>query len=445
MGYESDIMLSNDLIDMYRKCGKIEKARSVFDEMPKRNVVSWAALMCGYLHAGNAKASLSLLNEMGFSDVRPNDYILSTSMKACAILAALESGKQIHALCSKTGLELYPFVGNSIIDMYFKCGESGHAEQVFDEMPMRTLISWNAMISGYTLSEDTSDKALHFLVEMQKRGEKPDDFTFSSGLKACRGLKAIQEGKQIHAFIVRHGYSISTHKIIAGSLVDLYAQCGRLFDALHVFDKMEVKSLVSWTALMVNYARQGHLLETMNLFRHLRMSVNVLDSFVLSSLINVFADFAMVGLGKQMHAYVIKIPYDLDVSVINSILDMYLKCGLIEEAEKLFNKMVTKNVVSYTVMITGYGKNGLGKKAVRVFEKMGIEKIGPDLVTYLAVLSACSHSGLVEESQECFKRLCNDERVKPRVEHYACMVDVLGRAGRLKEAKDVIEKMPVRA
>ncbi|KAI3468254.1 hypothetical protein Pfo_024917 [Paulownia fortunei] len=444
IGYESDLMINNDLIEMYRKCGKMEKAHSVFDKMTERNVVSWAALMCGYLQVGNAKASLLLFNEMGYSNARPNEYTMSTNIKACGILGALESGKQIHAMCSKIGLEWYPVVGNSIIDMYFKCRRIDEAERMFNAMPVRSLITWNAMIAGYTLFEGMGDKALHFLKEMQGRGEMPDEFTFSSTLKACRDFGAIREGRQIHAFLIRQGYSISAHKILAGALVDLYAQCGCLFEAREVFSKMEAKSLISWTALMVGYAQQGNLPEAMNLFRQLRGSSIPVDSFVLSSIINVFADFSMVELGKQIHSYTIKIPSNLDISVANSILDMYLKCGLTEDAEKLFSKMLVKNVVSYTVMITGYGKHGLGKEAVQLFKKMQLENIDPDLVTYLAVLSACSHSGLVEESQECFTRLCNDYRVKPRVEHYACMVDVLGRAGRLKEAKDLIEKMPLR-
>ncbi|KAL0330768.1 UNVERIFIED_CONTAM: putative pentatricopeptide repeat-containing protein [Sesamum angustifolium] len=418
MGYESDLMINNDLIDTYGKCGRAEKAHSLFDRMPERNVVSWTALMCGYLQVGNAKESLLLYNEMGYSDVRPNEYTLSTNIKACGILGAVESVKQIHSISSKSGFEGYPVVGNSIIDMYLRCRRIDEAEKMFYSMPVRSLITWNVMIAGYALSEGMGGKSLHFLQEMQKQGELPDEFTLSSTLKACRGLRAIQEGRQIHAYLIRRGYSISAHKILAGSLIDLYAQCGYLREAQKVFSKMEAKSLISWTALMVGYARRGCFPEAISLFRQLRWSSIPVDSFVLSSIINVFADFSMVEPGKQMHCYTIKIPSDLDMSVANSILDMYLKCG--------------------------YGKHGLGKEAVQLFRKMQLENIEPDDVTYLAVLSACSHSGLVEESQECFTKLCNDYRVRPRVEHYACMVDALGRAGRLKEAKNLIEKMPLR-
>lgn len=181
----------------------------------------------------------------------------------------------------------------------------------------------------------------------------------------------------------------------------------------------------------------------MDLFRQLMDSNFQVDAFVLSSMMGVFADLALVEQGKQIHAYAIKVPSGLDVSVSNSIVDMYLKCGLIDEAAKLFSEIPARNVVSWTVMITGYGKHGLGREAVSLFNKMLSENIEPDDVTYLAVLTACSHSGLSEESEVYFSRLCHDPRIKPRVEHYSCMVDSLGRAGRLKDARSLIESMPL--
>ncbi|KAL8537150.1 hypothetical protein ACS0TY_012361 [Phlomoides rotata] len=443
VGYALDLMMNNDLIDMYAKWGRMDCARSVFDIMPERNVVSWAYLMSGYLRLGDAKASLLLFNEMGHSNVNHNEYTLSMNIKACGVLGALETGKQIQAVCCKTGLGLYPVVGNSIIDMYFKFRRIDEAEQVFDEMPVRGLVTWNSIIAGYANFEDKGKKSLHFLQEMQEHGEMPDDFTFSSSLKACRGLGAIREGKQIHGFLIRKGYSISAHTVLAGALVDLYAQSGFLFEAREIFREMEGKTMISWAALILGYARKGDLSAAMDLFRQLRSNI-CLESVVLSSIISLFANSANVELGKQMHSYAIKVPSNLDCSVANSILDMYLKCSLTEEANKHFDKMAVKNVFSYAIMIRGYGANGLGKEAVQLFKKMQAEKIEPDLVTYLAVLSACSRSVLVEESQECFTRLCNEQELKPRVEHYSCVVDVLGRAGRLKEAKELIEKMPLK-
>ncbi|XP_059640336.1 putative pentatricopeptide repeat-containing protein At3g15130 [Cornus florida] len=443
MGFGSDMMINNDLIVMYGKCGRMSMACGVFDRMLERNVVSWTALMCGHLQHGDAKSSLWLLYRMGHSDVKPNEYTFSTNFKACGFLGVPENGRQIHGMCVKAGFEWFPVVGNAAIDMYSRCGRLSEAAQMFDIMPVRSLITWNVMIAGYAL-EGMGDKSLFLFRKMQERGEIPDEFTFTSTLKACSGLGAIREGNQIHAFMITRGFPLSDRTILAGALVDLYVKCGNSLEAWKVFNQVEHKSVISWTALILGYAQEGMVSEAMDLFRQLRESSIQVDGFVLSSMIGVLADLALAEQGKQMHSYAIKVPSGFDVSLANSIVDMYLKCGLIEEAERLFSEMPEKNVVSWTIMITGYGKHGLGREATHLFKKMHLDNIEPDGVTYLAVLSACSHSGLVEESQEYFSRLCEDPRIIPRVEHYACMVDLLGRAGRLKEAWNLIKSMPLK-
>lgn len=445
MGLGFDLMLNNDLIDMYGKCGRAGTASVVFDKMPEKNVVSWTSLMCAYLQDRNARGCLSLLVGMRFSGSIPNEFTLSTNLKACGILGSPDIGMQIHGICAKSGFECINVVSNSLMDMYAKCGRISDAERMFSDMPVRNLITWNAMIAGYTVLEGSGEKALLLFQKLQTQGQVPDEFTFTSTLKACSCLGAIRQGSQIHASLITRGFPCSVQTTIAGALVDLYVKCGHLFKARKVFDQITQKNIISWSALILGYAQEGNLLEAMDLFRQLTESkCHQVDGFVLSSLMGVFADFALVEQGRQIHAFTAKVPSGLDISVANSILDMYLKCGLTDEAERLFNEMHSKNVVSWTVMITGYGKHGLGRKAVALFNKMQLDNIEPDGVTYLAVLSACSHSGLTEESQEYFSRLCSDKRIKPKVEHYACMVDLLGRAGRLEEAKKLIENMPLK-
>ncbi|KAF3456706.1 hypothetical protein FNV43_RR01360 [Rhamnella rubrinervis] len=443
MGLGLDLMLNNDLIDMYGKCGRTGTAAVVFDKMPERNVVSWTSLMCAYLQDRNARGCLSLFVHMRFSASKPNEFTLSTNLKACGILGIPEIGMQIHGICAKSGFECINVVSNSLMDMYAKCGRISDAERMFSAMPVRNLITWNAMIAGYTSLEGNGEKALLLFRKMQIQGEVPDEFTFTSTLKACSVLGAIRQGSQIHASLITRGFPCWVQTTIAGALVDLYVKCEHLFEARRVFDQITQKNIISWSALILGYAQEGNLLEAMELFRQLRESTQV-DGFVLSSLMGVFADFALVEQGKQIHAFTAKVPSSLDLTVANSILDMYLKCGLMDEAERLFKEMHSKSVVSWTVMITGYGKHGLGKEAIALFDKMLLDNIEPDAVAYLAVLSACSHSGLTQESQEYFSRLCADKRIKPKVEHYACMVDLLGRAGRLKEAKNLIENMPLK-
>ncbi|XP_044464252.1 putative pentatricopeptide repeat-containing protein At3g15130 [Mangifera indica] len=442
MGLSFDLMLNNDLIDMYAKCGKMDQASLVFDKMLERNVVSWTALMCGFLQNGNAKKSLFIFSGMGSSGVKPNEFTFSTAIKASGVENNSESGRQIQGMCVKTGFERKFVVGNSIIDMYAKCARIDEAVLMFITMPIKNLITWNVMIAGYTLA-GYSEKGLLLFRKMQEQGEVPDEFTFTSTLKACNCLGSVQGGTQIHGFLITSGFPYSAKTAIAGALVDFYVKCGYLLEARRVFDQIEQKSVISRSSLILGYAQDGNLAVAMDLFRQLMDSNFQVDAFVLSSMMGVFADLALVEQGKQIHAYAIKVPSGLDVSVSNSIVDMYLKCGLIDEAAKLFSEIPARNVVSWTVMITGYGKHGLGREAVSLFNKMLSENIEPDDVTYLAVLTACSHSGLSEESEVYFSRLCHDPRIKPRVEHYSCMVDSLGRAGRLKDARSLIESMPL--
>lgn len=401
--------------------------------------------MSGYLQNGDPAASLLCFPRMmGSSCVRPNEFTLSTALKASGMLGVLESGMQVHGLSIKLGFDSVCVVGNCAIDMYSKFRKIDEAERAFWGMPYRNLISFNVMIAGYVLVEN-GDRAFALFRKMKGGGEIPDDYTFASTLKACSSLRAFLEGSQIHGFLITTGFPISSRAAVAGAIVDFYIKCGYLSEARRVFDQIEEKNIISWSALILGYAQGENLSDAMGLFRLLRVeSPMEVDGFVISSLIGVFADFALAEQGKQMHAYTVKISCGLDISVFNSVLDMYLKCGLLDDAEKYFGEISLRNVVSWTAMITGYGKHGLGKEAVESFNRMQSENIRPDAVSYLAALTACSHSGLVEESREIFSRLCDDRGVKPQVEHFACMVDVLGRSGRVQEAKNLIEHMPMR-
>ncbi|KAL9233921.1 hypothetical protein vseg_008854 [Gypsophila vaccaria] len=443
LGFWSDMIICNDLIDMYGKCRRLDDAYKVFDVMRQRNVVTWAVLMCGCLHYGDAEGVLFLLREMGFSDVRPNEYTFSTCFKACGFLGVPEKGMQVHSFCVKVGFDMFPVVGNSLIDMYAKCGMISRAAQVFEETALKNLIAWNTVIAGYS-SQGDGKVSLDLFEKMQNQRVIPDEFTFTSVLKACASFGAVSGGTQIHAALITRGFSFSSHAALIGALIDFYVKSGCLLEARKLFDHMEDKSVVSWASLILGYAQEGDLLEAMRVLRELREGDIQVDSFTLSGLIGVFADFAFVEQGKQLHGYAIKVPTGLEVEVGNSIADLYLKCGLLVEAERTFHEMPVKNRISYTVMITGYGKHGLGNEAVRLFDEMLAENVRPEGVTYLAILSACSHSGMIDECREYFSKLCSDRQISPQVEHYSCMVDLLGRAGRLKEAKSLIESMPMK-
>ncbi|KAF3790882.1 putative pentatricopeptide repeat-containing protein [Nymphaea thermarum] len=437
---EFDLVMNNTLVDMYAKCRKPDLAQKLFDIMPERNVVSWTVLINGYLQQGRPCGSLSLFSDMSIAGVRPNEFTFSLNLKACASLGLPTHGMQIHDLCVKTGFEGYAVVSNALIDMYAKTGVLQDAVKVFKKMPTRNLISWNTMIAAYVHCGQEKNSFSAFR-EMQKEGEIPDEFTLSSLLKASGSLGSLERGLRIHASVITLGFSKST--ILASALIDLYVKCRSLTEARSVFEASPQKNVVSWTAMLVGYAQEARTMEAMELFSRLRRSEIQIDNFVISSLVGSFADFALVELGKQFHGYTIKNLSGSDVSVINSIVDMYIKCGMIPEAEQLFNEMPEKSVISWTAMITGYGKHGDGKKAIDLFTEMEAQGTKPDEVTFLAVLSACGHAGLLEEGRMYFTKLTEQFGFQAKQEHYACMVDLLGRAGCLKEAKNLIHSMPV--
>ncbi|KAL6651736.1 hypothetical protein ACP70R_010661 [Stipagrostis hirtigluma subsp. patula] len=445
LGFGSDTMLGNNLIDMYAKCGKLDMAGEVFDGMLERNVVSWTALMVGFLQHGKAEVCLRLLGEMRVSSeaAAPNEFTLSASLKACGVAGDTGAGVWIHGLCVRTGYEEHDVVANSLVLMYSKGGRVGDARRVFDGAAFRSLVSWNAMIAGYAHAGHGGDALLVFREMQRRHEEQPDEFTFASLLKACSGLGAARQGAQVHAAMAARGFSPASNAILAGALVDLYIKCRCLPAAMQVFDRLERKNAIQWTTVVVGHAQEGQLKEAMELFRRFWSSGVRADAHVLSSVVGIFADFALIEQGRQVHCYTIKNPHGLDVSVANSIVDMYLKCGLTDEAERRFREMPARNVVSWTAMINGLGKHGHGREAIDMFEEMRAEGVEPDEVAYLALLSACSHAGLVEECRAYFSRIRQDRRVRPRAEHYACIVDLLGRAGELREARDLILTMPM--
>ncbi|KAI4377616.1 hypothetical protein MLD38_015214 [Melastoma candidum] len=444
-GFTSHLILNNHLLNFYGSLGQPSLAHHLFDSMPDRNVVSWTCLMRAHLHNGNPARSLQVFgNMMTSSGDLVNEFALSTAVKVAGVMGRRENGVQVHAVGVKYGFDCSSsVVGNCLVDMYARCKAIEEGVKMFWSLPVVDLISWNVMIAGYVMSDRAGD-ALVLFKRMREEGDVPDEYTFSSIVKSCTRVGDVAKGEQIHGFLITSGFGLYTSNAVAGALVDLYVKCGCLSEAKSVFNRIEEKNVISWNALILGCAQEGSLPEAMTLFRSLREGRMEIDGFILSSLIGVFADFALVEQGRQMQAYAVKLRCGQDISVTNSLLDLYLKCGLTDQAEMLFSEMTTKNVVSWTVMITGFGKHGLGDEAVRLFYKMLAEGVEPDGVTYLAILSACSHSGLVEESRQLFSKLCADKQIKLQVEHYACMVDVLGRAGRLKEAKSLIDGMQLK-
>eukprot|EP01018_Ginkgo_biloba_P018588 Gb_36614 [translate_table: standard] len=440
-GFQSDVFVGNSLIAMYAKCGAIELARLVFDKMPKRDVVSWNAMTVGYAQNGHANEALILFDEMRLVDVIPDSVTMVSVLTACAHLGDLEQGKWFHKSIISSGLESSVFVGTALIDMYAKCGSVELARQVFEKMSLINVITWNAMISGCTQNGQAWE-ALTLFNQLQLMDVKPNSATFGIVLQACAQLQALQQGEWIHDYINRTGYKSDV--FVETALLDMYAKCGRIEIARLLFDNMSRRNVVSWNAMIAGYVQTGYANDALTLFNKMKLADVKPNLATIMGVLPACAQLAALQQGKWIHGYIIQSGHESDVYVCNSLIDMYAKCGSIEVARQLFDRMSERNVVSWSAMIAGYGMHGYGEDALALFSQMQETGMKPNHITFVSVLYACSHAGLVDEGCYYFDTMSRHYHITPRMEHFACMVDLLGRAGHLDEAQDFIKRMPVK-
>eukprot|EP01018_Ginkgo_biloba_P019175 Gb_04167 [translate_table: standard] len=439
-GFESDIIVVTALIDMYAKTGSIGFARQLFDKISKRNIVPWNAIIAGYAQIGRFMEALALFNEMQLEDLKPNSVTLMSVLAACAHVAALPIGKRIHGYIIKSGFELDVVMKTALINMYTKCGRIEIARHLFDKVCERNIAAWNVMIAGYTQSGH-SNEALKLFNQMQLEEIKPDLITMVSVLPACTHSETLQKGKQIHGYIIRNGFELDD--FVGISLIDMYAKCGDIEIAGQLFDKNSKRDVVSWNAMIAGCTQSGHPSKALTLFRQMLL-VDVIPNLVsMVSVLPACAHLAALQQGKWIHGYIIRSGFESDIAVGTALINMYAKCGSIDDARQLFDKMSERDVVSWSAMIAGYGMHGHGEKALALFSQMRQKGIKPNHITFISVLSACSHTGLVDEGWQYFDSMIQDYFITPTVEHYACMVDLLGRSGLLVEAQNFIQKMPL--
>ncbi|XP_057863845.1 pentatricopeptide repeat-containing protein At2g13600 isoform X2 [Cryptomeria japonica] len=458
-------------------------ARKLFEEMPRcqRSGVAWNTLIAGYAKQDNGgDEALKMFEAMRQEGFDADGYAYGSVICGCASLGALEQGKQIHGDVIRRGLCADVYLGSALVDMYAKGGSIEDARQMFDEMPERNVVSWNGMIAGYD-QNGFSYKALELFVQMLKEDDgivMPDQFTVATVVSACASLSDLALGMQIHCYLIKND-SIVWDVFVGNALVDMYAKCGRVDLARQMFDKMPERDVISWTALIAGYAKSanfkeaqevfdqmpqrnviswnaiiagraqnGHCEEAIGLFRKMKREGIYPTHYTFANVLSACASLATLELGEQVHSHIVKAGFqfktgfDADVFVGNSLVDMYAKCGSIIKARLAFDKLHDRDGVSWNAMIVGYAQNGYGKEALEVFEQMLQEGMTPDRITLVGVLSACSHAGLVDEGRNYFSSMSQDHCITPLSEHYACMIDILGRAGHLNEAEKIIKSMP---
>lgn len=330
--------------------------------------------------------------------------------------------------------------------MYSELDSIDNARKVFDRTRKRTIYVWNALFRALTLVGQGLE-VLSLYRRMNELGVPSDRFTYTYVLKACVASECLNsllwKGKEIHAHILKHGYEAHVH--VMTTLVDMYAMLGCVAYAASVFDGMPTRNVVSWSAMIACYVRNERPFEALELFREMLNKTNDLspNSVTMVSVLQACASLAALEQGKLIHGCILRRGLDSILPVFSTLVTMYARCGKLELGQRVFDQMENRDVVSWNSLISGYGIHGYGKKAIQIFKEMIYHGVSPSHISFISVLGACSHAGLVAEGKMLFDSMVKEHRIYPRMEHYACMVDLLGRANQLDEAAKVIEDMRI--
>ncbi|RHN78397.1 putative tetratricopeptide-like helical domain, DYW domain-containing protein [Medicago truncatula] len=501
LGFGMETCIQNSVVGMYVKCGDVDlaetvffdierpslfcwnsmiygysqmygpyKALQIFNRMPERDEVSWNTLISIFSQHGFGVQCLAMFVEMCNQGFSPNFMTYGSVLSACASTSDLKWGAHLHARILRMEHSLDLVFGNGLIDMYAKCGCLDLAKRVFKSLREHDHISWNSLITGvvhFGLGED----ALILFNQMRRSSVVLDEFILPTILGVCSGPDYASTGELLHGYTIKSGMGSSAP--VGNAIITMYAKCGDTDKADLVFRLMPLRNTISWTAMITAFSRSGDIgkargyfdmmpernivtwnsmlstyvqngfsEEGLKLYVSMRSNGVQPDWITFTTSIRACADLAIVKLGMQVVTHATKFGLSLNVSVANSIVTMYSRCGLIKEAKNTFDSIDDKDLISWNAMLAAFAQNGLGIKVIDTFEDMLKTECKPNHISYVSVLSGCSHMGLVAEGKHYFDSMTRVFGISPTNEHFSCMVDLLGRAGLLEQAKDLIEGMP---
>ncbi|XP_071723273.1 pentatricopeptide repeat-containing protein At3g20730 [Rutidosis leptorrhynchoides] len=436
-GFNSNVHLGTKLIIFYSRTGDAELARRLFDQMPERNIVSWTAMISGYTENGFYENALVMFANMCRAGYKANQFTYGSALRACTSLRCLSRGEQIQGCIVKGRFVENLFVKCALLDLHSKCGKMEDASYLFETMSARDVVSWNAMINGFAAQGLSKDSFLMFS-SMMRDGGIPDRITLGSILRMAARSGDLVTVNQIHKLVIELGFEFNNS--LTGSLLDAYAKCGSMDIAYYLYRRMPEKDIISYTALITGFSHQHDTdIDSLELFKELKWMQMGIDDVLLCSMLSICADTASLSLGRQIHALAVKHLSNYDISMSNSLIDMYSKSGEIEDARRVFDEMTERNVITWTSLIAGYGKNGYGTDAMKLLETMEEEGLKPNDVTFLSLLFACSHAGLTNEGWKLFSNMVSKYDITPGEKHLSCLVDLLARKGWLEEAYNVVD------
>ncbi|XP_020580722.1 pentatricopeptide repeat-containing protein At1g11290, chloroplastic-like [Phalaenopsis equestris] len=441
LGFLSNVFVTTVLLDLYCKGGNFTIAQQLFDEMPHQNVVTWNTLIHGLSLSDRPNDAIEVFYEMMVEGISPTSFTFSTVLATFSHLRDLTAGILMHCIGLRHGFLSNVVVGTALVNMYCKCSDLTAAKKAFDEMPQPNVVTWTSLVTGYAHHQRPID-AMLLVVEMRQLGFLMNKMTYNSLLSSFWRFSDLDHGRQVHSIVIKEGLDCDPY--ITVSLVTMYSKCGSSVDFMNVCLSVSDWDQVSFNSIITGFSHLADGWEVLARFVEMRKAGLDTDIFTFMSILRAVSIVSAFREGRQAHALILKCSHDSNLSIQNGLVTMYAKCGDINDSKEIFFSMDSPDLISWNSLLSGCAEHGYGEEAIEMFEEMRRIGVKPDGTTYLSVLSACSHVGLVKKGMEFFHLMLEaDSMIVAGMEHYACVVDLLGRAGFLNEAYVFVTRMQI--
>ncbi|XP_015571241.2 pentatricopeptide repeat-containing protein At3g24000, mitochondrial [Ricinus communis] len=439
-GMDSNICICNTLIAMYSGAGKSEHADLVFQKMAERDLISWNSMLACYAQDGKSLDALKIFTRIFHMKKGANFVTFTSALAACSDPDFIAEGRILHALVILTGLHESLIVSNALVTLYAKSGTTIEAKKVFQMMSRRDEVTWNALIGGHANNRESDEAVKAF--KLMREDIPASYITIANVLGALLApTDLLKHGMPIHAYTVMIG--LESDQYVQNSLITMYAKCGDLNSSNCIFDGLINKNAVAWNTVMAANAYHGQMEESLKLLVKMRHAGVDLDQFSFSGCLSATATLAMLEEGQQLQSLAVKLGFDSDPFVTNALMDMYAKCGELDDVLRIIPQPLERSRLSWNTLISSFARHGNFERAKETFHEMLKCGVTPDHVTFVSLLSACSHAGLVEEGLSYYYSMTKEFGIPADIKHCVCIVDLLGRSGRLAEAEAFIKEMPV--
>ncbi|KAL3726500.1 hypothetical protein ACJRO7_031402 [Eucalyptus globulus] len=446
LGFSSNLYIGSALAGLYLHMGLADVALVIIRELPERSLATWNLILRGFCDVGRPDLLFGLFGEMKVDGFEPNGLSFCYMINGCATEKLVDEGKQLHCQVIKAGwAESQIFVANSLVDFYSSCWCLNDAKQLFISVPVEDVISWNSIVSVYVGHGLLLD-ALELFSRMQFWGQRPSVRSIVGFLNLSSETRNIDLGKQIHCLVKKLGFDQGSF-YAQSALIDMYGKCGEIEYSISAFESLTEKCMGCCNSLMTSLLQCGMVEDVVELFGFMVGEGFGFDEVSLSTMLKAISMSACGSLTNTdlVCGCAIKSGYESDTAVSCTLIDAYSRWGCIDLSHEVFEKMVSPNVTCFTSIISAYARNGMGREGLEMLDAMTKRGLKPDEVTFLAALLGCSHSGLVEEGRFLFYNMTFHHGINPNRKHYSCMIDLLGRAGLLSEAEELLKQAPEEA